>query len=557
MSNARRVLHEKFQERSGASMSNHPQLRVFLKNPLPIAGHNVLFVRKRICFMARIRILCAFLWLLPALLFAAGENYQPILLTPPQPPREFRGAWLATVANIDWPSKPGLPVAEQKAELVSLLNRAAQLKLNAIVFQVRPACDAFYASPLEPWSEYLTGTMGRPPQPFYDPLAFAIEECHKRGLELHAWFNPFRVRHPDAKSPAALNHISKTHPELVRKYGSQLWLDPGEPAVRAHVLKVVMDVVRRYDVDGVQFDDYFYPYPEKNFYGREMDFPDDATWRKYGDGLVRDDWRRQNVNQFVRSMYQSIKAEKPWVKFGISPFGIWRPGSPKQISGLDSYAKIFADSRLWLASGWVDYFSPQLYWAVDSPQQSFPVLLHWWAQQNFKNRNLWPGLNATAVGGKFTTGEITRQIKIIRAQPGAGGEISYHLNTVLTNRALNASLRLEYFQAALVPPSPWLDSTPPEKPKLAVASNNNSGVSVRWENAGGEPVWLWVLQFRTNEMWTTEILPANQTHEFFNTAPDAISIRAVDRVGNLSEPAVLAPKKYSTPAPVKGAKNLK
>ena len=507
--------------------------------------------------MARIRILSAFLWLLPALLFAAGESYQPVSLTPPQPPREFRGAWVATVANIDWPSKPGLTVVEQKAELVSLLNRAVQLKLNAIVFQVRPACDAFYASPLEPWSEYLTGTMGKAPSPFYDPLAFAIAECHQRGLELHAWFNPFRVRHPEAKSPAALNHISKTHPELVRRYGGQLWLDPGEPAVRTHVLKVVMDVVRRYDVDGVQFDDYFYPYPEKSFYGREMDFPDDATWRKYGAGYAHDDWRRQNVNQFVQNAYLSIKAEKPWVKFGVSPFGIWRPKTPASVRGLDAYASLYADSRLWLAKGWLDYCAPQLYWAVDAPQQSFPVLLNWWMQQNVKGRNIWPGLNATAVGNKFTTTEIARQIKVIRTQPGAGGEIFYHLNTVLTNRALNDSIRAQYLQTALVPPSPWLDSTPPDRPKLAAASNNNSGVSARWENTGIEPAWLWVLQYRTNEMWTTEILPANQTaHNFFNIAPAAVSIRAVDRVGNLSEAMILSPKKYSTPTPAKGAKNL-
>jgi uncharacterized lipoprotein YddW (UPF0748 family) len=500
--------------------------------------------------------LSVLIWILPALLFAAGESYQPVSPAPPQPPREFRGAWIATVANIDWPSKPGLTVAEQKAELVSLLNRAVQLKLNAVVFQVRPACDAFYASPLEPWSEYLTGTMGKPPSPFYDPLAFAIGECHQRGLELHAWFNPFRVRHPDAKSPAAFNHISKTNPEFVRRYGGQVWLDPGEPTVRAHVLKVVMDVVRRYDVDGVQFDDYFYPYPEKNFYGRPIDFPDDATWRKYGPALAHDDWRRQNVNQFVQSAYQSIKAEKPWVKFGVSPFGIWRPKTPAAVRGLDAYASLYADSRLWLAKGWLDYCAPQLYWAVDAPEQSFPVLLNWWMQQNVRGRNLWPGLNAAAVGGKFTPGEIARQIKLIRTQPGAGGEIFYHLNTVLTNRALNDSIRGQYAQTALVPPSPWLDSTPPDKPRLAAASG--PGLRFQWGNAGGEPAWLWVLQYYSNGVWATEILPANQTaHTFFGAAPEAISIRAVDRVGNLSEATTLTPKKYSTPPTLKGATNLK
>lgn len=499
--------------------------------------------------MARTKILSAFLWLLPVLLWAVGESYQPVLVTPPDPSREFRGAWIATVANIDWPSKPGLPVAQQKAELISLLDRAVQLKLNAIVFQVRPASDALYASALEPWSEYLTGTMGKAPVPFYDPLAFAVEECHKRGLELHAWFNPYRVRPFTAKSPAATNHISRTHPELVRKYGDQTLLDPGEPAVRTNILRVVMDVVKRYDVDGVQFDDYFYPYPQKDPSGREMIFPDEATWLKYGGGSDRASWRRLNVNQLIQSVYLAIKAEKPWVKFGVSPFGIWRPNTPAQVRGLDAYASLYADSRRWLAEGWLDYCAPQLYWAVDAPQQSFPVLLNWWAQQNVKGRNLWPGINAAATGGKFSNDEIARQIKIIRAQAGTGGEILYHLNSVLTNRALNNSVRAQYVQAALVPASPWLDSTPPEKPRFTVVDDQRSGVSVRWESPGGEPPWLWVLQSRaTNSVWTTEILPARQTAKTFaNPAPELISIRAADRVGNLSAPAVLAAQK---PVPV-------
>ncbi|HLZ55262.1 MAG TPA: family 10 glycosylhydrolase, partial [Verrucomicrobiae bacterium] len=314
-------------------------------------------------------------------LLAADTTYMPATVSPPPPPREFRGAWLATVANLDWPSQPGMSVATQKAELIALLDHAAQLKLNAVILQVRPMADAVYASPLEPWSEFLTGRMGRGPEPFYDPLAFAVAEAHKRGLELHAWFNPFRVSLPpnQARSPAALNHLSRTHTELVHRYSNLLWLDPGEPAAREHVLNVILDVVRRYDVDGVTFDDYFYPYPDKDADGHAVDFPDNASWRKYGatSGMSRDEWRRANVNQFVQNTYRSIHALKPWVKFGISPFGIWRPGFPPQIQGLDTYARLYADSRLWLASGWLDYLSPQLYWPVDQREQSFPVLLQW------------------------------------------------------------------------------------------------------------------------------------------------------------------------------------
>jgi uncharacterized lipoprotein YddW (UPF0748 family) len=452
------------------------------------------------------------------MLFGAGTMYVPTDVTPPKPPREFRGAWIAAVAsNQDWPSKPGLPVAQQKAELIGLLDRAAQLHLNAIILQVRPSADAMYASP-----------------------AFAITEAHKRGLELHAWFNPFRATHPLAESRVALNHISKTHPELVRRYGKQLVLDPGEPAAQAHTLAVVMDVVRRYDVDGVTFDDYFYPYPEKDATGRELNFPDDATWRKYGlpVGLSRDDWRRQNVNQLIQKVYQSIKAMKPWVKFGVSPFGIWRPDSSKEIQGMDTYAKIYADSRLWLVNGWLDYLAPQIYWPIGQRGHSFSVLLQWWRAQNVKGRHVWPVLYDVSAGKEFSTDEIPRQVQVARAQ-STGGEIHFHLRSVTQNPALADAVHALYSQPALVPASPWLDSIPPDKPKLTIGESS-AGRRFQWESSGGEPAWLWVLQFRTNEVWTTEILPANEmTRTFFNYEPDTVSICAVDRTGNLSAPAAL------------------
>jgi uncharacterized lipoprotein YddW (UPF0748 family) len=497
--------------------------------------------------------------MLSAKLFAAdNQKISSGEILPPPPAREFRGAWLATVANIDWPSKPGLPVAQQKAELISLLDRAAQLKFNAVLFQVRPVCDAFYASPLEPWSEYLTGTQGRAPEPFYDPLALAIAEAHKRGLELHAWFNPFRAAHPESKSPPAPSHITRTHPELVRRYGKQTVLDPGEPAVQARVIAVVQDVVKRYDVDGIVFDDYFYPYPEKKWTGKEMDFPDDATWKKFGaaSGFNRDDWRRENVNRFIRQVSQTIKAAKPWVQFGISPFGIWRPQNPAQIKGMDAYAKIYADSRKWLANGWADYFAPQLYWPIATREQSFPVLFDWWRAQNSKSRHVWPALYDAMVGTKFSTDEIPRQVQITRGKSDPGA-IHYHLRSVLENPALATAVRAQYSQPVLIPATPWLDSTPPEKPKLTVNDAKNS-LNVRWENAGTEPARWWLFQSRTNAVWTTEIFPANQTSRVLeNSSPDAISIRAVDRLGNLSAPTFWSPKKYSPGVSSKGAVLLK
>jgi uncharacterized lipoprotein YddW (UPF0748 family) len=497
-------------------------------------------------------------WLILFLL-AALSGAAPLVaaadFVPPPPAREFRGAWLATVANIDWPSKPGLPVAQQKAELLALLDRAAQLHFNAILFQVRPVSDALYASPLEPWSEYLTGVQGRAPQPFYDPLAFAIAAAHQRGLQLHAWFNPFRAAHPEAKSPPAPSHITRTHPELVRHYGTQTLLDPGDPAVTAHVVAVVQDVVKRYDVDGIVFDDYFYPYPEKKRNGQKLDFPDDATWKKFGasSGLSRDDWRRDNVNRFIREISVVIKANKPWVQFGISPFGIWRPKNPAPISGMDAYAKIFADSRKWLANGWVDYFAPQLYWGIAARDQSFPVLLEWWRAQNLKGRHLWPALADSSVGGKFSTDEIPHQVQIIRQRTDPGA-IHYHLRNVLENPALAAAVRAAYAEPALVPATTWLDPVPPEKPKLVALAGKNS-VRVRWEPGGGKPAAAWLLQIFSDGFWRTEILPANQiARTFQNYLPDAVAVRAMDRVGNLSAPSLWSAKLER--APVQAAPGL-
>jgi uncharacterized lipoprotein YddW (UPF0748 family) len=496
------------------------------------------------------------LLLTPALLFAAGVNFEPSQIVPPPPAREFRAAWITEVAtNPDWPSKPGLPVAQQKAELLALLDRAAQLHLNAVFFQVRPACDAFYASPIEPWSERLTGTMGRPPEPFYDPLAFAIAGAHARGLELHAWFNPFRAAHPDAKSPVALNHITRTHPELIRRYADQIWLDPGAPEAQARVLNVILDVVKRYDVDGIVLDDYFYPYPLKNWAGRAIDFPDDASWRKYGmpTGLTRENWRRNNVNQLVQNISQEVKATKPWVQFGISPFGIWRPLNPPPIKGLDAYGQIYADARLWLASGWVDFLAPQLYWPIAQPAQSFPVLFNWWRAQNVKGRHVYAALDDV----KLPADEIARQVQAVRTQTSNGGEAHFHLRSILDNPTLARFVSTQYAQPALVPASPWLVVLPPDKPKLSVTSEK-PGATVRWENAVGEPARWWLLQTCVSNVWTTEILPAGQTNRPLNNSnPDAISIRAVDRLGNLSAAAVLAPKKYTAADTTKGAARLK
>jgi len=473
-------------------------------------------------------------------------------ITPPAPLREFRAAWVATVANIDWPSKRGLLVEQQKREIVAILDKAADLNLNAIVLQVRPACDALYPSKLEPWSEYLTGTMGQPPSPFYDPLQMWVDEAHKRGIELHCWFNPYRAHHPSGKSPISPDHVSRTKPEITKSYGAHLWLDPGEKATQDHSIAVVMDVVNRYDIDGVHMDDYFYPYREKDAAGNDIEFPDDPSWQKYqqsGGTLSRDDWRRENVNMFVHRLYMEIKAAKPWVKLGISPFGIWRPGYPAQIRGLDQYSRLYADARKWLQEGWVDYFTPQLYWPIAQTPQSYPVLLMWWSEQNTKTRNLWPGIYTSRVGDGSATAwpadEIVWQIKTTRGIAGATGNVHFSMATLMRDQSLcDALKRTVYREPALVPASPWLDSTPPAQPILKM---NTASGTCSWTSAGGERVWQWVVQTRRNGAWQTRILPSSRTSYKPESNPDVVAVTAVDRCGNASLPATLVVRRAGTP----------
>jgi uncharacterized lipoprotein YddW (UPF0748 family) len=476
-------------------------------------------------------------------------------IVPPAPPREFRAAWVATVDNIDWPSKRGLPVSQQKAEALAILDKAADLNLNAIVLQVRPACDALYNSKIEPWSEYLTAQMGKAPRPYYDPLEFWIREAHKRGLELHAWFNPYRAHHPSARSEISSGHVSKAKPSIVRTYGKHLWMDPGEKGTQDHSLAVIMDVAKRYDVDGVHMDDYFYPYKEKDAAGTVIDFPDEPSWQKYvasGGTLERDDWRRQNVDSFIERLYKEIKRARPKVRFGLSPFGIWRPGNPPQIKGFDQYAELYADARKWLQEGWVDYWTPQLYWKIEQAPQSYPVLLKWWAEQNAKGRNLWPGNYTSRVGGggdnTWPAEEIVNQIRATRQQEGATGNVHFSMKAIMQNRGgLADALRSgPYARKALVPGSPWLDDAPPGTPKLSLKKGSGPReVGLSFRATGSEPVWLWLVQGRLGGNWVAHVLPGHLSNfdmKSLDAGFDTVAVSAVDRCGNLSEPAVVTIK---------------
>ncbi|MGL4514679.1 MAG: glycoside hydrolase family 10 protein [Lacipirellulaceae bacterium] len=479
---------------------------------------------------------------------------------PPAVAREFRGAWVATVANIDWPTKPGLAVAEQKAELVALLDKARELRLNAVVFQVRPACDAMYASDLEPWSEFLTGKEGQAPADDFDPLTFACDEAHARGIELHAWLNPYRASHPQGTGKRAATHVASKRPDLVRKYGVYDWLDPGEPDAAQHSLDVLLDIVRRYDVDAVHFDDYFYPYPitalGEDGVDRPVPFPDDPSWKKYCDAtpepdrLSRDDWRRDNVNRFLKRVSEETHKLKPHVRFGVSPFGIYRPGTPPSIKGFDPYESLYADSKLWLAEGWVDYFSPQLYWPIDQTAQSYTTLLDWWGTQNPKGRNLWPGLFTSKVGDEapaWKADEIVNQVLEARKRGGASGHIHFSMKAVAGDYGgVAKALTKAYAEPALVPASPWLAGEAPS-PAAPRVTPGEEPRSFSLEAASGETPALWVVQKHCGDAWVTTIVEGRLNG--VNVRPDAagkpadrLAVIAIDRFGRQSAPTVVEVK---------------
>ncbi|HRN74120.1 MAG TPA: family 10 glycosylhydrolase, partial [Ginsengibacter sp.] len=378
-------------------------------------------------------------------------------------PREFRAAWVATVANINWPSKPGLSTDQQKKEAIDLLDFLKAHNYNAVIFQVRPQADALYQSELEPWSYYLTGEQGKAPDPLYDPLSFWTEAAHDRGLELHVWLNPYRAHHVVGGPVSDYSMVKKMPETVLHLKEGYWWFDPSLKATQDHGIKVVMDIVKRYDIDGVHFDDYFYPYPS---YNNNEDFPDTTSWNQYvknGGKLSRGDWRRNSVNAFIERLYKEIKEEKPHVKFGLSPFGIWRPGYPESIGGFDQYDQLYADARLWLQRGWVDYFAPQLYWPINRISQSFPVLLGWWVQQNEMRRHLWPGISIGRDTSRFTVNETLNQIMITRGMlPGSSGVIHWSLSSVIRNPNMGKMLiNGPYAKKALIPTSPWLSTRHP------------------------------------------------------------------------------------------------
>ncbi|MFO7852682.1 MAG: exo-beta-N-acetylmuramidase NamZ domain-containing protein [Bacteroidota bacterium] len=473
--------------------------------------------------------------------------------------REFRAAWVATVANINWPSEPGIPVEQQKKEAIELLDLLAENNFNAVIFQVRPQCDALYQSDLEPWSYYLTGEQGKAPEPFYDPLEFWIEEAHKRGLELHAWLNPYRAHHV-AGGPVTESSIVKRKPGLAlyleRGYW---WLDPSLEGTQDHSYNVVMYLVQRYDLDGIHFDDYFYPYPD---YHNFKDFPDDESWRAYRKGggkMCRSEWRRENVNDFIKRVYKGIKDEKPHVKFGLSPFGIWRPYNPPAVSGFDQHEVLYADARRWLNEGWIDYYAPQLYWPIEQMDQSYPVLLGWWSSENTKDRHLWPGINIGRFRGERAIVEAISQIMITRGiMPESPGVIHWSIAPLVFNPSLVSAISEgPYEQEALVPPSPWLSRKTPHPPTVNISLENDS-LRLTWTHSNIDDITRWVVYSKYRHSWryniygkgtntayipafdlNKELLHSDDTLHVYNVKEllpplQAIAVSAVNRYGNES-----------------------
>lgn len=455
--------------------------------------------------------------------------------------REFRGVWIASVANINWPSRNNLSVDQQKAEAINMLNMLQENNFNAVIFQARPSADALYTSELEPWSYFLTGKTGEPPYPNYDPLQFWIEESHKRGMELHVWLNPYRAHHSNGGAVSNLSMVNKLSDITVRLKNGMYWFDPANPKTQGHVSNVVKDLVKRYDLDAIHFDDYFYPYAT---YNNGRDFPDNASWNAYvnsGGTLSRADWRRDSVNKFVERIYKEIHAEKNYVRFGISPFGIWKPGFPEGIVGSSQYDELYADAKLWLNKGWVDYFSPQLYWPIESKGQSFGSLLNWWKSENTMNRHLWPGLNTVEVKVSDRPTEIKNQIEITRQLlPQSTGEIHWSIAGLTKNSNMLPTLKSgPYKEKALTPKSPWIKALPLQKPTL-FTNDNGSFIQTSWNSKNIGNIFQWVLFTQYNGVWETEILTLDTLSKEIPKTKDgrilnAIAVKAIDRLGNESE----------------------
>ncbi len=437
--------------------------------------------------------------------------------------REFRGTWAAVVYNIDWPSSNKLTAQQQQTEMRAILDRMQSVHLNALIFQVRTQCDAVYASAREPWSPWLTGVMGQ--SPGYDPLEFTIREARQRGIEVHAWFNPFRAL-ANASSSASADHITRSAPQLTKPYHTMVWCDPAQPECRQRALAAILDVLSRYDVDGIHLDDYFYPYPHQEL--------------RFDDGL-NNQQRRRIVDAFMQDLYQQVKRLKPWARVGISPFGIWQPGVPHNTTAsVNAYEDLACDAKKWLQNGWCDYLSPQLYWRIEGPQ-SFSLLLDWWRLQG--SRPVWPGIATSRIGSREDpgrkAGEIINQLQLSRKGSNhQAGHLHWSVKAIMQNRDnIVEQLKKNYTAPALVPAISWHGRTAPLAPRIT-AEKKNDTIVVRWK-AGDVATNRIAVQGRRGQQWQTLRICPGESEGIVLPHMDAIAITAVNRFGNTSLPIVL------------------
>jgi uncharacterized lipoprotein YddW (UPF0748 family) len=468
------------------------------------------------------------------LAIAAALSVAAIALNPK---REFRGAWMHTVYQPQYAQKS---TAELKQYLIEQLDKLEAAGINAVIFQVRPSADAFYNSKYEPWSHFLTKG-GKAPSPYWDPLQFMIDESHKRGMELHAWLNPYRVT-TSATQKLPSNHIYHREPNRFVTFGGdkKIYFDPGLPENRQFICNVVADIVSHYDVDGIHFDDYFYPYPVKGY-----DFPDDASFKKYGKGMKRDDWRRQNVDQLIEDVHKCIHSLKPWVRFGISPFGIWRNKrtDPRgsETRGLQNYDDLYADVLPWAQKGWIDYLLPQIYWNLDHKTASYTVLIDWWSK-NVTERHLYIGQD---VERTMKDAELQRKMHLVRNNDNVQGNCWWPGYSVTKNfGGIADSLQHDYQKSiALVPEYPWMTGEKPAK----VSGLKISGKTLQWNapKAGGKVtdvvryvVYRFEAKTKRPDFDNAEaIMAVTYEHEYALTKPGKYYVTALNRANIESQPS--------------------